>query len=199
MGSHTSPPLPAAPAPPPEDTARVRSVLDALRRVVRELRLSARDAERGAGISGAQLFVLQTLARQKASSLNELAARTLTDQSSVSVVVGRLVDRKLATRRPSKDDARRVELRVTAAGLRMLARCPEPTQSRLFAGLGRMSASELESLSVGLGALVREMGIENEEARMFFEDPPATPAHRRPAAGGKRSRSRVEAHGQGGT
>jgi DNA-binding MarR family transcriptional regulator len=174
MGSHTSSPLSAA-APPaaPPDAVRIRSVLDGLRRVVRELRLSARDTERGAGISGAQLFVLQTLARQKASSLNELAQRTLTDQSSVSVVVGRLVDRKLATRRPSRDDARRVELRVTPAGLRMLARCPEPTQARLFGALDRLSASELEALGVGLGALVREMGIEHEEARMFFEDPPA--------------------------
>jgi DNA-binding MarR family transcriptional regulator len=171
MGSHTSPP-PSGAAPPPQDTVRIRSVLDGLRRVVRELRLSTRDAERGAGISGAQLFVLQTLARQKASSLNELATRTLTDQSSVSVVVGRLVERKLATRRPSRDDARRVELRVTPAGLRMLERCPEPTQARLFGALGRMSGSELEALGVGLGALVREMGIEHEEARMFFEDPP---------------------------
>jgi DNA-binding MarR family transcriptional regulator len=168
-------------------------VLDALRRVVRELRLSARDAERGAGISGAQLFVLQTLARQKASSLNELAARTLTDQSSVSVVVGRLVDRKLAARRPSKDDARRIELRVTPAGLRMLARCPEPTQSRLFGGLGRLSAPELESLSVGLAALVREMGIENEEARMFFEDPPAPAPARRSREAGSKSTAKVAA------
>jgi DNA-binding MarR family transcriptional regulator len=191
MGSHTSPRVAAA-APSPADATHIRSVLDGLRRVVRELRLSGRDAERGAGISGAQLFVLQTLARQKASSLNELAARTLTDQSSVSVVVARLVDRKLVTRRPSKDDARRVELSVTPAGLRMLARCPEPTQARLFGALGRMGASELESLSRGLGALVREMGIEHEEARMFFEEPPASPSPARkgrPSSAGNATRS----------
>src|ERR1019366_5949434 len=71
-------------------TDSIRSVMDALRRVVRDLRLSARDAERSAGISGAQLFVLQSLAEEPASSLNVLADRTLTDQSSVSVVVNRL-------------------------------------------------------------------------------------------------------------
>jgi len=170
MGSHISLVSPAVP-PTPDEAPRVRAVLDALRRVVRELRLSARGAERGAGISGAQLFVLQTLARRPASSLNDLAIRTLTDQSSVSVVVGRLVDRRLVTRKASRGDARRVELRVTPAGRRLLTRCPEPTQARVVAALGRMTAAELESLSGGLGALVREMGIENEEPRMFFEEP----------------------------
>jgi DNA-binding MarR family transcriptional regulator len=175
MGAHTS--RPGALEPPPTlETARIRPILDALRRVVRELRLSARDAERDAGISGAQLFVLQTLAQQKASSLSDLAARTVTDQSSVSVVVGRLVDRKLVTRRPSRDDARRVELSVTPAGRRLLARCPEPTQARLLEALGHMGTAELESLRRGLAALVREMGIEDEVPRMFFEEAPAAAA-----------------------
>jgi DNA-binding MarR family transcriptional regulator len=168
--------------PSPDDAPHIRAVLDALRRVVRELRLSSRDAERGAGISGAQLFVLQTLASRPASSLNDLALRTLTDQSSVSVVVGRLVDRKLVTRRASRGDARRVELSVTTAGRRLLARCPEPTQARLLEALGRMTAGELQALSAGLGALVREMGIEHEEPRMFFEEP------RRPADSAARVR-----------
>ncbi len=146
--------------------------MDSLRRVVRDLRLSAREAERSAGVSGAQLFVLQALADQSASSLNDLAERTLTDQSSVSVVVRRLADRKLIARKPSTEDARRIELTLTAAGHRMLARCPEPTQARLLAALRRIDASELAALTAGLGALVREMGIENAEARMFFEETP---------------------------
>jgi DNA-binding MarR family transcriptional regulator len=144
--------------------------VDALRRVVRDLRLSARDAERAAGISGAQLFVLQALAESSASSLNDLADRTLTDQSSVSVVVKRLVDRKLVMRKASSVDARRIELSLTAAGRRLLARCPEPTQMRLVAALRRISAQEVQGLTRGLGALVREMGLEGEEARMFFDD-----------------------------
>src|SRR5215470_9599078 len=85
----------------------VRAIMDALRRIVRGLRLTARDAERSAGISGAQLFVLQSLAEERASSLNDLADRTLTDQSSVSVVVKRLADRKLVARKAAADDARR--------------------------------------------------------------------------------------------
>jgi DNA-binding MarR family transcriptional regulator len=150
----------------------VRAVMDALRRVVRSLRLTAREAERTAGISGAQLFVLQSLAEKSASSMNDLAERTLTDQSSVSVVVRRLAERKLVARRVSPEDARRVELSLTAAGKRLLGRCPEPTQARVVAGLQQLDPTELASLMRGLEALVREMGIAGETPSMLFDEEP---------------------------
>src|SRR4051794_8130303 len=69
----------------------VRAIMDAIRRIVRVLRVSSRAAEKQVGLSGAQLFVLHKLADTPALSLNELADRTRTHQSSVSVVVQRLV------------------------------------------------------------------------------------------------------------
>jgi len=155
--------------------------VDALRRIVRELRLSAREAERGAGISGAQLYVLQALSQESAASLNELAERTLTDQSSVSVVVKRLVARNLVARRPSRVDARRVELALTASGRKLLAKCPEPTQVKLVSALRRLSARELQDLTIGLGGLVREMGLGHKTAGMFFDDESPSGAVRAPA------------------
>jgi DNA-binding MarR family transcriptional regulator len=150
--------------------------MNALRRIVRDLRLSSREVERSAGISGAQLFVLQALAEERASSLNELADRTLTDQSSVSVVVRRLTDRRLVARKASHEDARRMELSLTPAGKRMLARCPEPTQARLVEALRRLDAPELARLTGGLSALVRELGSEPTSPPMFFdEEVPALP------------------------
>jgi DNA-binding MarR family transcriptional regulator len=153
--------------------------MDALRRIVRELRLTAREAERSAGISGAQLFVLQALAEKPAASLNDLADRTLTDQSSVSVVVRRLGEKKLVARRASTEDARRIELSLTSAGRKLLARCPEPTQARLVMALRRLGGGELAALTAGIGALVREMGIEEAAPRMFFDEEARQPARRR--------------------
>src|SRR5262249_54251271 len=98
------------------DDIHVRAVMDALRRIVRALRISARAAEGRLGISGAQLFVLHQLANGGASSIDELAARTHTHQSSVSVVVSRLADRGLAVRRTAPDDARRTAIALTSAG-----------------------------------------------------------------------------------
>jgi MarR family transcriptional regulator, lower aerobic nicotinate degradation pathway regulator len=169
-------------AAPAHRAEGIRNVMDSLRRVVRALRLTARDAERSAGISGAQLFVLQSLADGAASSLNDLADRTLTDQSSVSVVVKRLTARKLVMRKASPVDARRVELSLTPAGRRLLARCPEPTQARLVTSLRRLDGAELADITRGLSALVREMGIEDAAARMFFDDEAKPPARKRASA-----------------
>jgi DNA-binding MarR family transcriptional regulator len=165
--------------------------MDSLRRIVRNLRLSARGAERAAGISGAQLFVLQALAEAPASSLNDLADRTLTDQSSVSVVVKRLTERRLVTRKTSPLDGRRIELSLTGAGRRLLARCPEPTQARLVAALRRLSPSNLADLTSGLMALVGQMGIEDAAPRMLFDEEVAARGERgrRPRVTRTRGRS----------
>jgi DNA-binding MarR family transcriptional regulator len=144
--------------------------MDALRRIVRGLRLSARDAERTAGISGAQLFVLEALSAGSTSSLNELAERTCTDQSSVSVVVSRLADRGLVARAPSASDARRIELSLTRAGKRMLDRCPKPTQARLLDAIKKLDASDLAALRGGLEAVIETIGASDEAARMFFDE-----------------------------
>jgi DNA-binding MarR family transcriptional regulator len=142
------------------------AVLDSLRHLVRALR---------AAPSGAQLFVLHTLARGRAGrSVNELAAETLTDQSSVSVVVARLVERGLVSRRVSKEDARRVELSITAAGRATLRKAEKPPQVRLVAAIRALPPSELAPTARALSRLVAAIGAPTDEpAPMFFaEDQP---------------------------
>src|SRR5258706_11797595 len=80
------------------ERAEVRAVMDGVRRLVQVLRESSRAARRRVGLSAAQLFVLHRLADAPALSLNELAARTFTHQSTVSVVVSRLVEQGLGSR-----------------------------------------------------------------------------------------------------
>src|SRR5689334_15186059 len=90
--------------------------MNAVRSIVRAQRINTRAVELKMGISLAQLFVLQQLADRPADSLNELAERTATHQSSVSVVVRRLVERGLVSRTASANDRRRIEIEVTPAG-----------------------------------------------------------------------------------
>jgi DNA-binding MarR family transcriptional regulator len=186
MGAQETRPGVSSPTPAmsPSVSSDAQSVLDAFRRIVRQLRLSARAAEKTAELSAAQLFVLERLAEASASSIAELAMRTLTDPSSVSVVVQRLVARGLVSRRRASHDARRAELTITAAGRRRLARAPEPAQTRLVAALLRLPARNLRSLARGLTALIQEMGVEAEAPTMFFEE--ETPAR---GAGPRRSRT----------
>jgi DNA-binding MarR family transcriptional regulator len=158
-------PAPAAPL------SEAQLVMDALRRIVRSLRQSARAAEDRLGISAAQLFVLHEVRRGIRLSINELAARTLTDQSSVSVVVKRLAERRLVERGPSPDDARRTEVVITARGRSLLKNAPEATQVEIIAGLDRLTAADRTALARLLTALVAGMETSSGDAPMFFEDP----------------------------
>ncbi len=161
MVSHTS-----AKAPPDE----ARAVLDAIRRIVQALRLSSRAAEQDLRISGAQLFVLRTLTRARAWSLNELAERTATHQSSVSVVVEKLVERKLVQRTRSKEDSRRLELSITGRGRTLLAKAPEVAQERLIAGLSTLSSKDRKSLARTLTRLADAVRPSERRPALFFEE-----------------------------
>jgi MarR family transcriptional regulator, lower aerobic nicotinate degradation pathway regulator len=144
--------------------------MNALRRIVRWLRVSAREAESSLGISGAQLFVLQQLGEHSAQSLVELAQRTSTDPSSVSVVVQRLTERKLVRRSASVLDRRRAELSLTDKGRAMLRRTPAAAPQHLISALRGLRASDLRALTRGLVALVRAVGLDGESPPLFFEE-----------------------------
>ena len=149
--------------------AEVSGVVNSLRHLVRAIRLSSHVAEETLGISGAQLFVLQQLADSPATSLHELAARTLTDQSSVSVVVSRLVRRGLVGRRVSERDARRVEVWQTAKGRQLFLEAPELAPARLVSALRSVPLGDLRVVRRVLAMLAREVGADSEPPQMFFE------------------------------
>jgi DNA-binding MarR family transcriptional regulator len=144
--------------------------MNALRRVVRGLRLAARTAERTYGVTAAQLFVLHQLVARDGCSLGELAALTETDPSSVSVVVSRLVSRRLVARRTDSGDARRAVLTLTARGRALVGRAPEPAQARLIAALQRFPRARLAALTKGLETLAEALGAVPDVEPMFFED-----------------------------
>lgn len=168
MGSHASSPI--------NDSQRA---LDAFRRIVRALRESSRTAESRLGVSGAQLFVVQVLAKEPALSLGEVAQRTLTHQSSVSVVVQRLVARGFVSRKRSTSDARRVELSLTASGRRLLQRSEQTPHERLAGAVTSLSDERRRLLAETLEDVVSQMDLEDRAPSMFFEDRPA-PVKRSP-------------------
>ena len=146
-------------------------MLDALRRLVRFLRMPA-PATRGPALTVAQHFVLASLAPGPARSLRDLATRTLTDPSSVSVVVARLEKLGLVARRPDPGDRRRASLALTAAGRRVHASAPVLPQVRIVAGLAALPPAKRKAIAQALDQLVRAAGAESVPPRMFFEDEP---------------------------
>jgi DNA-binding MarR family transcriptional regulator len=184
MGAHTKKQAVSAAR---ESNRDARSVLDSIRRIVRTLRVSSRQAEQDVGLSGAQLFVMQKLGDEAALSVNELAARTLTHQSSVSVVVQRLIARGFVKRAPSKKDGRSVLLSLTPAGRRVLAGAPGAAQDRIIAGLTRMPSPSRRQLAGLLERLIAESGLADVVPGMMFEEEPAASKKSKPPR--KRSRN----------
>ena len=159
---------PARPVPGADRDAR--GVLDALRRLVRGLRLYARRCEMRLGLSAAQLFALREVADRGPLNLRGLAAATRTDLSSASVVAARLARKGLISHRRSGDDRRRVELAATPRGRTLLARSPDPLQVALLRSFGGLPAARRRALRRDLERLVRGAGLGPEPARLFFED-----------------------------
>jgi len=147
-----------------------QKVMNAIRRIVRALRISSRAVERELGLSGAQLFVLQKLKQSSALSVKELAERTLTHQSSVSVVVSRLVERGLADRRLSPTDGRQVELTLTTEGLALLGKAPRTAQESLVEAISGLPAAQRALLGQLLSEVVSRAGLSSEPPALFFEN-----------------------------
>ena len=129
-------------------------ILDSLRSLVRELRLASREAEQQVGVHGAQLHALRQLADGPVSSLTELAERTHTDISSVSVVVSRLVEQGLVARHAAVDDRRRLTIGLTARGRGVVRLAPETGAARLLRAAEQLSDRDVKALAQGLANLV---------------------------------------------
>ena len=158
----------------------VSASVDAFRQILRALRLAAQDTLASTGMSAAQLFVLRALADGAEASMTDLAARTITDRSSVKVVVDRLIDAGLVTKGTSANDRRRAAVQITASGRAMLRGAPRPPTALLVDALKQLRSAELEHLARGLGALTRSMGIADERTEMLFEEDTARSARGAP-------------------
>jgi DNA-binding MarR family transcriptional regulator len=147
----------------------VRQALDALRHIVQTLRLGR--VRQRAGLSSAQLFALQQIAEHPDASVNDIAALTFTHQSSVSVVIQRLVRQGLVAKMAASDDRRRQKLALTAKGRRVLGRAPVAVQEHLITAIASLAPRERQVLARSLAAIARQIapGQKSRHAPMFFE------------------------------
>jgi DNA-binding MarR family transcriptional regulator len=161
-----------------KEESDARLVLDSIRRIVRFLRIASRESEKRLGLSAAQVFVLHKLADGRPLSLNQLAQRTLTHQSSVSVVVQRLVEQGLVERARSEVDGRAVMLTLTAEGRSTLKKAPDAPHDRLIQSLEQMKPGDRRKLAMLLRALLTTAGLTQEQPEMLFADDVAAKGER---------------------
>lgn len=151
--------------------------LQELRRLVHGIRTASYAVEHSCGVTGAQLFVLRELSYEPGASIRRLSERTMTDASSVSVIVARLVDAGLVVRSVDPADRRKTALSLTKKGTLLLGRASEPYQNRLIAVLHELPASKLTVLRETLASISDSLGLDATSTPLFFED--GAPAERK--------------------
>lgn len=117
-----------------------------MNRVVGQINAPMQLQLRQRGLTMTHWRVLGFLCERDGLIISELADRTLTDQATLSRALDRLQARGLIQRRVAREDSRRIEVHLCAAGRVLnaeLARCARLVEDWAFAG---MSADELEQL-----------------------------------------------------
>ena len=133
-------------------------VLQQLRVLVRLAGNHSAQIERSTGISGAQLWALDEVARADGLRVGELARRLRVHQTTASNLLNRLEAAGLVRKGRSPDDQRIVHIHLSAAGRRALRGAAAPARGLLPNVLDGMTPAQLRKVHAGLAVLVDCMG-----------------------------------------
>jgi DNA-binding MarR family transcriptional regulator len=101
-----------------------RTVLVALRRIIRATDLHSRRISKATGLTVPQLVVLQAIRELGEVTTGRIAGEVSLSQATVTVIIDKLEERGLLTRYRSAVDRRVVHTALTPAGRRQLDRAP---------------------------------------------------------------------------
>src|SRR5262245_40467405 len=118
-------------------------------------RRHVRDPKTQQTLSAHQASILDHLDEVEPLGLNALAAHMGVTASTMSLNIDRLVEQGYVVRQRDKADARRVGLRLSAAGTRIKEAQSVLDPDRLNAVLKRLTAKERDDAIRGLGLLAR--------------------------------------------
>lgn len=133
--------------------SRVLAAFPIIHRSCRQRALLAPDGR--TRVSAHQATVLAQLEREQGITLSELAARMGTALPTMSLLVDRLTRAGLAERSRDPEDGRRVLVRLTSAGGRVVAARSLLDPARVRALLAALSPEERSRSVEGLVALAR--------------------------------------------
>ncbi len=138
-------------------------VLKKFRIIYGSVRQHFREIEKTCGISGSQLWILQEIAKKPDIGISELAERLSIHQSTCSQLVEKLVIRKLIDKERSKEDQRRVWLRLTEGAAQILKQAPGPAEGILPEALQALPEPALLALDHALVEVIGQLRIRDDK------------------------------------
>jgi len=137
-------------------------VLKKFRIIYGTVRQHFREIERTCGVTGSQLWVMQEVSTTPGIGVSELAERLSIHQSTCSQLVEKLVARKLVSKERSKEDQRRVGLRVTEEASKLLVNAPGPAEGILPEALSALPVETMLSLDSSLEKIIQQLQIRDD-------------------------------------
>jgi DNA-binding MarR family transcriptional regulator len=144
-----------------------KAILNDLRRLVQAIRIASLDSEKQIGLSAAQLLILQRLREEDFLSVNELAARTMTHQSSVSVILQKLEKKRFVKRNTSETDGRKYQFSLTKKGASIMKNAPPPVHDTLINALEKLDSKTRSKFADGFSAFLKMAEI-SSTSPIFF-------------------------------
>ena len=109
---------------------RTDQSLIAIRRILRSTELYGRQLAKAAGLTAAQIRVLQIIAEEGHATPKDIAKRMGVSQPTMSSLIDRLASKKLVERHPSKIDRRQTDVVITNAGIGAVEQAGDALQQR---------------------------------------------------------------------
>lgn len=134
------------------DNDRTDQSLIALRRILRATELYERSLAQAAGLSSAQLRVLQIVAANGSDGVtpSALATQMGVSQATVTALVDKLVARKMVTRQRSERDRRQTNVIITPPGAKAVETSPDALQQRFVKSFNALQDWEQAQLIASL-------------------------------------------------
>lgn len=145
---------------------RIDESLIALRRILRATTLFERDLAQAAGLTPAQLRILQILHGQPGGSQTPkaLALQMGIAQATITALVDKLVARGLVTRQRSETDRRQTNVVITTEGHAAVQEAPDALQQRFVRAFERMQDWEQAQLVSSLERVAAMLDAEDIDA-----------------------------------
>lgn len=137
-------------------------VLKKFRIIYGSVRQQFREVERTCGVSGSQLWLMQEIANTSGIGVSELAERLSIHQSTCSQLVEKLVSAKLIIKERSKEDQRRVGLRLTEDAASLIKKAPGPAEGVLTEALRALPAEAIQALESSLEKVIEQLRVKDD-------------------------------------
>ena len=154
------------------DLAASDSVMIALRKIIRAIDMNSKKLVKRVGLTGPQLVILREIARRREVTAVQIAQAVSLSQATVTGILERMEKRQLIARQRSDRDKRRIMIRITANGDRILENAPPLMQEEFVERFCNLQEWEQTMILSALQRLVSIMEAKEIDAAPFLATSP---------------------------